>query len=113
MPSLNPLQFGRKKSSTNWGDPETQKLMDAYDKRKKDASNDKHLHYHTEYLDPEHGYPLNEHGDWAMDHKMNITDDSMSEVHSGKKDCEGTSCKFYQMSKEERQPFHDWAVDHA
>jgi hypothetical protein len=48
-----------------------------------------------------------------MDHEMNINDDSMSEVHGGKKDCEGTTCKFYQMSKEERQPFHDWAVDHA
>ena len=87
-------------------------MMDHYDRHKANAANPD-LHYHTGSIDAQYGYPLNEHGDWALDERMNVTDDSISEIHNGKKDCKGTDCQYYKMSKADRQPYHAWAVEHS
>lgn len=87
-------------------------MMKHYDDREKNSAN-QDLHYHTESIDEQHGYPLNKHGEWALDDGMHTTDDSIAEIHNGKKDCKGTSCQYYKMPHEDRQSFHNWAVEHS
>ena len=60
-------------------------------------------HIHTDHIDPDYGYELNEHGEWSDPEK----EDAAAEMHLNTKDCKGTGCIFPTLKGKERHPYQN------
>ena len=60
-------------------------------------------HMHTDHIDPNYGYELNEHGEWSDPEK----EDAAAELHLNTKECKGTECNFPKLKGAERHPYQN------